>query len=158
MKPLLVVAACLIAGLAVGGIWTLMQPERYRADARLLVRPASADAVPAVEALAESSTVATNVAQTLRLGARPEIRARRGGGGVLTVSVEARERERARQIDAEAVTILQQKVEQRFASRLSVVLLDPAHAEEQTSPEPVRNLVICGLAGLVRGAGKDFEV
>ena len=151
MRPLLVAAACVLVGLAAGAVWTWAQPERYRADARLLVRPASAHAVAAVETLAESSTVRTNVAETLRLGAPPHVTAHRGEGGVLTVSVEAGERERARQIDAEAVTILQQKVEERFARRFSVVLLDPAHAEEQTSPNAERNLVICGLAGLALG-------
>lgn len=152
MRPLLVFLACLVAGLAAGGFWTWAQPDRFRADARLLVRPASSTAVSAVAALAESSTVETNVEQTLRLSSRPHVHARRGDGGVLTVSVQAGERERARQIDAETVTILLQKVEQRFAQRFGAEVLDPAHAEEQTSPTPLRNLLICGLAGLAVGA------
>jgi hypothetical protein len=109
--------------------------------------------VPAVEALAESSLVESNVAQTLHLSSPPHISAHTGEGGVLTVSVEAGSRERARQIDAEAVLVLTQKVEQRFETTVgvSVTLLDPAHAAEQTSPTTGRNFLIAGLLGL--GAG-----
>jgi len=139
-----------LAGLAAGAIWTWVQPDRYRADARLLVRPSTVR--PAVEALAQSSLVEANVAQTLRLSSPPEISARRGDGGVLTVSVEAGSRERARQIDAEAVVILMQTVERRFnATDVTATVLDPAHAAERTSPTPGRNLLIAVLAGLVAG-------
>jgi len=147
-----VVLLVVLAGLAVGAIWTLLQPDRYRADARVLVRPASARIVPAVEALAESSLVEANVAQTLRLSSSPDISAKGGDGGVLTVSAKAGSRERARQIDGEAVVILTQKVAQRFrAAGVSATVLDPAHVAEQTSPTPGRNLLITGLAGLLIG-------
>jgi hypothetical protein len=147
-----VVAGCLLAGLAAGVIWTLLQSDRYRADARVLVRPQSSRIVPAVEALAESSLVESNVAQTLHLASPPKVSAKSGKGGVLTVSVEEGSRERARQVDAEAVVILTQKVSQRFGSAgVSATVLDPAHVAEQTSPTPGRNLLITGLAGLVAG-------
>jgi len=147
-----VVAGCLLAGLAAGAIWTLLQSDRYRADARVLVRPQSSRVVPAVEALAESSLVESNVAQTLHLGSPPNVSAKSGKGGVLTVSVEEASRERARQVDAEAVVILTQKVSQRFGSAgVSATVLDPAHVAAQTSPTPGRNLLITGLAGLVAG-------
>jgi hypothetical protein len=153
MRALLLVAAgCLVAGLAAGAIWTWAQSDRYRADARVLVRPGTDRIVPAVEALAESSLVESNVAQTLHLSTPPHVSATTGKGGVLTVSVEAESRERARQIDAEAVVILTQKVAQRFtAPGVTATLLDPAHAAEQTSPTPGRNLLITGLIGLVAG-------
>ena len=153
MKPLLVAAACVLAGLAAGAIWTVVQPDRYRADARVLVRPASSRVVPAIEALAESSLVESNVAQTLHLSPPPHLSAKRGSGGVLTVSVEAGSRERARQIDAEAVVVLTQAVAQRFgtAPGVTATVLDPAHAAEQTSPTPGRNLLVTGLIGLVVG-------
>jgi hypothetical protein len=71
---------------------------------------------------------------------------------VLTLSVEAGSRERARQIDAEAVVILMQKVAQRFRTvGASATVLDPAHVAEQTSPMLRRNLLITGLAGLIIG-------
>jgi hypothetical protein len=35
-------------------------------------------------------------------------------------------------------------------------LLDQAHVAEQTSPTPARNLLICGLLGLVAGAGSAY--
>jgi hypothetical protein len=141
-----------LAGLAAGAIWTWLQSDRYRADARVLVRPASTRIAPAVEAVAESSLVESNVAQTLHLASPPDVAAKRGEGGVLTVSVEAGSRERARQIDAEAVVILTQKVAQRFGNvGVSATVLDPAHVAEQTSPTPGRNLLITGLAGLVAG-------
>jgi capsular polysaccharide biosynthesis protein len=147
-----VVLLFVLAGLAAGAIWTLLQPDRYRADARVLVRPTSARIVPAVEALAESSLVKANVTQTLRLSSSPEITAKRGDAGVLTVSAKAGSRDRARQIDAEAVVILTQKVAQRFrAAGVSATVLDPAHVAEQTSPTPGRDLLITGLAGLVVG-------
>ena len=152
MRALLVAAGCLVAGLAAGAIWTWAQSDRYRADARVLVRPGTDRIVPAVEALAESSLVESNVAQTLHLSTPPHVSATTGKGGVLTVSVEAESRERARQIDAEAVVILTQKVAQRFtAPGVTATPLDPAHAAEQTSPTPGRNLLITGLIGLVAG-------
>jgi len=153
VRRLLVPAGCVLAGLAAGAIWTLVQADRYRADARVLVRPASSRIVPAVEALAESSLVEANVAQTLHLSSTPRLAARTGKGGVLTVSVEAGSRERARQIDAEAVVVLTQTVTQRFGTTTGVTatVLDPAHAAEQTSPTPVRNFLVTGLIGLVAG-------
>lgn len=153
MKRLaIVVLLFVLAGLAAGAIWTLLQPDRYRADARVLVRPTSARIVPAVEALAESSLIKANVAQTLRLSSSPQITAKRGDGGVLTVSAKGGSRDRARQIDAEAVVILTQKVAQRFrAVGVSATVLDPAHVAEQTSPTPGRDLLIAGLAALVVG-------
>jgi hypothetical protein len=153
MRALLVAAGCLVAGLAAGAIWTWAQPDRYRADARVLVRPGSNRIAPAVEALAESSLVESNVAQTLHLSTPPHVSATSGKGGVLTVSVEAESRERARQIDAEAVVILTQTVAQRFGTTpgVTVTPLDPAHAAEQTSPTPGRNLLLTGLIGLVAG-------
>ena len=152
MKALFVIVACVLGGLAAGAIWTWLQADRYRADARVLVRPASSRIVPAVEALAESSLVESNVAQTLRLSSPPSISATRGDGGVFTLSVEAGGRERARQIDAEAIVLLTQKVEQRFAATgVTATLLDPAHVAEQTSPTPSRNLLVTGLIGIVLG-------
>jgi len=146
VKRVALVVGCVLAGLAAGGIWTLLQSDRYRADAGVLVKPAN----PAVETLAESSLIASNVAQTLRLGSPPHISAKTGKGGVLTVAVAAGGRERARQIDAEAVVILTERVPQRFPG-VSATVLDPAHVAEQTSPTPGRNLLIGGLAGLVVG-------
>ena len=116
MKRVAVVVLCTLAGLGAGAIWTLLQSDEYRADARVLVRPASARIVPAVEALAESSLVSTNIAQTLHLSSEPVISAERGDTGVLTVSADGGSRDRARQIDAEAVVVLMQKVQQRFAT------------------------------------------
>lgn len=153
MKAVVALVVCVLAGLAAGAIWTWLQPDRYRADARLLVRPPTSRIAPAVEALAESSLVESNVAQTLHLSSPPHVAADLGKGGVLTVSVEAGSRERARQIDAEAVLVLTQKVEQRFGSApaVTVTLLDPAHADEQTSPKTGRNFLITGLVGLAAG-------
>jgi capsular polysaccharide biosynthesis protein len=153
VRSWLAVVAGVLAGLVAGGIWTWAQPDRYRADARVLVRPDSSRIIPAVQALAESSLVAANVHQTLRLSSPPHVSAKTGKGGVLTVSVEAGSRERARQIDAEAVVVLTQKVAQRFATIVDVTatVLDPAHAAKQTSPTPGRNLLITGLAGLIAG-------
>jgi capsular polysaccharide biosynthesis protein len=152
MRALLVAAGFLAGGLAAGAIWTWAQPDRYRADARVLVRPGSNRIVPAVEALAESSLVESNVAQTLHLSTPPHVSATSSKGGVLTVSVEAGSRERARQIDAEAVVILTQKVAQRFTTpAVTATPLDPAHAAEQTSPTPGRNLLITGLIGFAAG-------
>jgi hypothetical protein len=152
VKRAVVVAGCLLVGLAAGAILTLLQSDRYRADARVLVRPQSSRILPAVEALAESSLVESNLAQTLHLASPPNVAATSGKGGVLTVSVEEGSRERARQVDAEAVVILAQKVLQRFGSAgVSATVLDPAHVAEQTSPTPGRNLLITGLAGLIAG-------
>ncbi len=139
-----------LAGLAAGAIWTFAQADRYRADARVLVRATTgAQVMPAVKTLAESSLVEQNVAQTLRLSSAPHLRATAGDGGILTVSVEAGSRERARQIDAEGVVVLTQKVAQRFG--ITATVLDPAHTAKQTSPTPARNLLVGCLIGLVAG-------
>ena len=141
MRAWLALSACVLAGLVAGGAWTLLQGDRYRAEARVLVRPPSSRVVPAVEALAESSLVEANVAQTLHLSSPPHLSASAGKGGIVTVSVEAGGRERGRQVDAEAVVILTQKVAQRFGS-VTATVLDPAHVAEQTSPTPGRNLLV----------------
>jgi hypothetical protein len=152
VRRVAIVVACLVAGVAAGAIWTWLQPDRFRAEARVLVRPPSTRIVPAVEALAESSLVESNVAQTLHLSAPPHVSATSGKGGLLTVSVSAGSRERARQIDAEVVVIVTQKVAQRFGNvGVSATVLDPAHVAAQTSPSAGRNLLITGLAGLVVG-------
>jgi capsular polysaccharide biosynthesis protein len=154
VKRLAVVAACVLAGLAAGAIWTWLQSDRYRADARVLVRPPTARVVPAVEALAESSLIASNVAQTLHLSSPPDVSAKTGKGGVLTVSVEAADRERARQVDAEVVTVLMQNVAQRFgAAGVTTTSLDPAHVSEQTSPRPWRNVVVAVLVAAAVAVG-----
>lgn len=147
------VLAGLLLGLVAGGIWTVAQPERHRAEARMLLRgPAASAAVPAVKALAESSLLEQNVAQTLRLSRPPRVSARAEEGRVLTLSVVAGSGERARQIDAEAAQVLTQLVDARFGpARVEATVLDPAHPVEQTSPTPLRNLLLCGLIGLALG-------
>jgi hypothetical protein len=142
-----------VVGLGAGAIWTLAQPERHRAEARVLLRGAAASrVVPAVEALAESSLLRQNVAQTLHLSHPPDVSATRREGGILTLSVEAGSRERARQIDAEAALVLTQLVAARFGdTRVKATVLDPAHPVEQTSPTPGRNLLIAGLIGFAAG-------
>ena len=67
--------AGLAVGLAAGVVWTLLQPERHRAEVRVVVRGDARGLVPAVEALAESSLLEQNVAQTLRLDNTPQISA-----------------------------------------------------------------------------------
>jgi capsular polysaccharide biosynthesis protein len=146
VKRAAVIALCALGGLAVGGIWTLLQTDSFRADARVLVRPHN----PAVAALAQSSLIESNIAQTLHLSSPPNITASEGDGGVLTVSADGDSRERARQVDAEAVVILTQKVPERFPGARATVL-DPAHVAEQTSPTAARNLLITGVAGLLLG-------
>ncbi len=146
------VLAGVVLGLAAGGIWTLAQPDRHRAEARVLVRGTARGLVPAVKALAESSLLEQNVAQTLRLSHPPRVSATVGEGGVLTLSAEAESRDRARQVDGEATLVLTQLVRARFGTRVEATVLDPAHAVEQTSPTPERNLLIGGLIGLAAGA------
>ena len=117
----------------------------------MLVRPATPRTVAGVEALAESSLVAENIAQTLHVTA-PDVTATPGEGGVLTVSVTAGEGERARQLDAEALILLTQLAPRRFtAPTVEVTVVDPAHVAEQTSPTLGRNLLIGVLGGLVLG-------
>jgi hypothetical protein len=144
--------AGLLIGLAAGAVWTLLQPDRHRAETRVLVRGDARGLVPAVKALAESSLLEQNLAQTLRLKDTPEITAAGGTGGVLTLSAEAGSSERARQIDGEAAIVLGRLVTTRFGPGAEATLLDPAQTVEQTSPTPGRNLLIAGLIGLALGA------
>jgi hypothetical protein len=145
------VLAGVVLGLLAGEIWTLAQPDRYRAEARVLVRGTARGLVPAVRALAESSLLEQNVAQTLRLSKPPRVSATAGDGGVLTLSVEAGSRDRARQLDGEAALVLTQLARARFGTRVEVTVLDPAHPVEQTSPTSGRNFLIAGLIGLAAG-------
>jgi hypothetical protein len=148
------IAAGLLLGLAIGGVWTLLQSDRYAAKAHVTLSggPASRLA-PAVETLANGSVVEQNVKQTLRLSGPPDLSAS-VDNNIVEVRAEAGSPERARQVDAEAVQVLTQLVAARFGSQgLQATLLDPAHVTEQTSPTAGRNLLICGLLGLVVGGG-----
>jgi hypothetical protein len=146
------VLAGVVLGLLAGEIWTLAQPDRYRAEARMLVRGTARGLVPAVRALAESSLLEQNVAQTLRLSKPPRVTATAGEGGILTLSVEAGGPDRARQLDGEAALVLTQLVRARFGTPVEATVLDPAHPVEQTSPTQGRNLLIAGSIGLAAGA------
>jgi hypothetical protein len=137
-------------------VWTLLQSDRYRAEARVVVQVTDVSTVlPAVKALGESSILEQNVAQTQRLSHPPHVSASAGAGGLVKLTVEAGNPERARQIDAEAAQVLTQLVQRRFGTNpgVTATVLDPAHPVEQTSPTPARNLLIAGLAGLLLGAG-----
>ncbi len=146
------VAAGLLLGLAIGGVWTLLQPNRYAAQTHVVLsgEPATRLA-PAVETVANGSVVQENVRQTLRLSNAPDLSASLHKS-VLGIVAEAGSKERARQVDAEAAQVVTQLVAARFGSQgLQASLLDPAHVTDQTSPTPGRNLLICGLLGLVAG-------
>ena len=147
-------AAGLLLGLAIGGVWTLLQPDRYAARAHVTLSGGPASRLsPAVETLANGSVVEQNVKQTLRLSDPPDLSAS-VDKNIVEVRAEAGSAERARQVGAEAAQVLTQLVAARFGSQgLQATLLDPAHVVEQTSPTPERNLLICGLLGLVAGAG-----
>ncbi len=149
--------AGLLVGLAIGGVWTLLQPDRYQAETHVLLGGASAVRLAsAVETLANGSVLEQNVKQTLRLSSSPDLSAS-VHDNVLTISAEAGSRERARQVDAEAAQVLTQLVGARFGSQgVQASLLDQAHVAEQTSPTPARNLLICALLGLVGGAGAAY--
>ena len=149
--------AGLVVGLAIGGVWTLLQPDRYQAETHVLLGGASAVRLAsAVETLANGSVLEQNVKQTLRLSSSPDLSAS-VHDNVLTISAEAGSRERARQVDAEAAQVLTQLVGARFGSQgVQASLLDQAHVAEQTSPTRARNLLICGLLGLVGGAGAAY--
>jgi len=149
-----------VLGLGVGGVWTLAQPDRYRAEARVLVRgSAEPGNAAAVRALAESSLLEGNIAQTLHLSHAPHVSAKTGTGGVFTLSVEAGSAERARQIDAEAAQVLTRLVVARFgAAHLQATLLDPAHPVGRTSPTPGRNLILGGVLGLVAGVAATIAL
>ncbi|MDQ2968341.1 MAG: hypothetical protein M3R37_08505 [Actinomycetota bacterium] len=149
--------AGLVLGLAIGGVWTLLQPDRYRAETHVILGggPASRLA-PAVATLANGSVVQENVRQTLRLSNSPDLSAR-VDKNILVIVAEAGSRERARQVDAEAAQVTTQLVAARFGSEgLQASLLDPAHVTDHTSPTPGRNLFICGLLGLVAGAAVAY--
>ena len=137
-------------------MWTLLQSDRYRAETRVVLQGNHVSTVlPAVKALGESSILEQNVAQTQRLSHPPHVSASAGAGGLVKLTVEAGDPERARQIDAEAAQVLTQLVQRRFGTDpgVTATVLDPAHPVEQTSPTAARNLLIAGLAGLVLGAG-----
>jgi hypothetical protein len=137
-------------------VWTLLQSDRYRAETRVVLQGNHVSTVlPAVKALGESSILEQNVAQTQRLSHPPRVSAGAGAGGLVKLTVEAGDPERARQIDAEAAQVLTQLVQRRFGTDpgVTATVLDPAHPVEQTSPTGARNLLIAGLVGLVLGAG-----
>ena len=150
-------AAGLVLGLAIGAAWTLLQPDRYAAETHLVLSgPSAARLAPAVETLANGSVVQENVRQTLRLSNPPDLSASLRKS-ILDIRAKAGSRERARQIDAEAAQVVTQLVATRFGSQgLQATLLDPAHVTDQTSPTPGRNLLICGLLGLLVGGALSY--
>lgn len=145
-------AAGALLGLAIGGVWTVLQSDRYAAETHLILSgPPVARLAPAVLTLANGSVVQENVKQTLRLSNPPDLSASIAKG-VLEVRAKAGSKEGARQVDAEAAQVITQLVSTRFGSQgLQASLLDPAHLVAQTSPTPGRNLLICGLLGLFGG-------
>jgi hypothetical protein len=151
------IAAGVLLGLAIGGMWTLLQPDRYRAETHVILRGGPATRLaPAVSTLANGSVVQENVKQTLRLSNPPDLSAR-VDKNILVIAAEAGSKERARQVDAEAAQVVTQLVATRFGSEgLQASVLDPAHVTDQTSPTPGRNLFICGLIGLVAGGGLAY--
>jgi hypothetical protein len=150
-------AVGVLLGLAVGGVWTLLQPDRYRAETHVILRGGPAIRLaPAVSTLANGGVVQENVKQTLRLSNPPDLSAR-VDKNILVIVAEAGSKERARQVDAEAAQVTTQLVASRFGSEgLQASLLDPAHVTGKTSPTPGRNLFICGLIGLVAGGGLGY--
>jgi hypothetical protein len=147
------VAAGLVLGLAIGGVWTWLQPDRYRAETHLILRGGPATRLSlAVLTLANGGVVQENVRQTLRLSKTPHLSASLDKN-VLGISAAAGSRDRARQVDAEAAQVITQVVAARFGSEgLQLSLLDPAHVVEQESPTRGRNLLLCALLGLIGGA------
>jgi hypothetical protein len=150
-------AAGLVLGLAIGAVWTLLQPDRYAAETHLVLSgPSAARLAPAVETLANGSVVQENVRQTLRLSNPPDLSASLRNS-ILNIRAKAGSRERTRQIDAEAAQVVTQLAATRFGSQgLQASLLDPAHVTDQTSPTPGGNLLICGLLGLLVGGAFSY--
>jgi hypothetical protein len=150
-------AAGVLLGLVIGGVWTLLQTDRYRAESHVVLTGAPASRLaPAVVTLANGHVVQENVKQTLRLSNPPDLSASLDKN-ILDIVAEAGSKERARQVDAEAAQVVTQLVAARFGSQgLQASLLDPAHVVEQTSPTPGRNLLICGLLGLVAGGALAY--
>jgi uncharacterized protein involved in exopolysaccharide biosynthesis len=150
-------AAGVLLGLAIGGVWTVLQSDRYAAETHLILNGPPADRLaPAVVTLANGSVVQENIRQTLRLSSPPNLSASIARS-VLEIVAEADNKERARQVDAEAAQVITQLVATRFGSQgLQASLLDPAHVVDQTSPTPGRNLLICGLLGLLGGGALAY--
>jgi hypothetical protein len=157
MRAVWPAAAGVLVGLAIGGVWTIFQPHRYAAETHLVLSgPPAARLAPAVQTLANGIVVEENVRQTLRLPNPPDLSTSLYNN-VLGIVAEAGSKERARQVDAEAAQVVTQLVAKRFGSQgLQVSLLDPAHVTKQTSPTPGRNLLICGLLGLLAGAALAY--
>jgi hypothetical protein len=151
------IAAALLLGLAIGGVWTWLQPDRFRAETHLILQGASATRLsPAVLTLANGGVVRENVRQTLRLSQTPDLSANLDRN-VLAVFAEAGSQDRARQVDAEAAQVITQVVAARLGSEgLQASLLDQAHVVEQPSPTPGRNFLLCGLLGLVAGGALTY--
>jgi methyl-accepting chemotaxis protein len=150
-------AAGVLLGLAIGGVWTVLQPDRYAAETHVILSgPPATRLAPAVLTLANGSVVQENVRQTLRLSSPPDLTAS-SNKSILAIVADAGSKERARQVDAEAAQVITQLVATRFGSQgLKASLLDPAHVVDQTSPTPERNLLICGLIGLIAGGGLGY--
>lgn len=146
------VVAGVLLGLAIGGLWTVLQSDRYAAQTHVFLSgPPAVRLAPAVLTLANGSVVQANVKQTLRLSNAPDLSVNIAKS-VLDIVAQASTRERARQVDAEAAQVVTQLVATRFGSQgLKAGLLDQAHVVDQTSPTPGRNLLICGLLGLAGG-------
>ena len=90
--------AGVLLGLAIGGVWTLLQPDRYRAETHLMLSgPPATRLAPAALTLANGSVVQENVKQTLRLSNPPDLSASLHQS-ILDIVAKTGSKERARQV------------------------------------------------------------
>ncbi len=155
-------------GAVIGLLVALLGSSPHRAEAAVLISsPNGVEAVRPqltnVRELAESSLVAGNVRNTLRMSESSEhLRRRlhasiRPDSQVIVVAASDRSAERARQIAQEAAAVLTQLVEARFGNAtppLNASVLDPAHSLSGSERHVLRDTLLgAGLGALLGLAG-----
>jgi len=142
-----------VAGVAAGAIWLVLEPRSYRAETTVVVeqggRPV-ANVSRTVAQLVTSDTVLENAAQSLGLGhaadLRPHVRVT-PRAGALRISYDSSSQVEAVKVAQQIAVQLGVATSDRFGLQASV--FDPAHATGRAARRPLRDLGLGALAGVV---------
>ena len=149
-----------VAGLALGVVWLLLEPTRYRAVATVVVerdQQPVAQVAPTIAQLVASDSVLANAAQRLGLrgagAVRPHLHAHTAAGSIHLAYDGPSATESVRVLQ-EVTVVLGVLTLDRFHEQ--AVVFDPARATGRVSPHPARDLTVGGSAGLLAAVAFGF--
>jgi capsular polysaccharide biosynthesis protein len=155
-----------MVGALVGFAWVLLSPPTYEATVTLLVArgsqlPKSSEearqAARTVAGLAEGETVATSVADTLRIPPPHVDASAQGGSGLVVLRVRQASPQRAVRAAQQAGLTVSRLVSTRLSSSgLQASIWDPARHARKLRPRLLLAVVLGALLGLAAAALRPF--